>query len=161
MYDQQQLDYPCWVNSLWSVTNKPTLHAATVKTRRLLIECFLWIHLNSKSISGLLYSDLKTSFLITFGKLFQMKQIDMLSSELSHFVTFSNQGQTSLALQDSSGLGGFLCEAGWYPAATTAHTACVNSTSYTICIRWHHFFWMIVERFFNILALNIFQSKPN
>jgi len=112
-------------------------------------------------------------------EVFQRNKIDLLSSELSHFPTFSKllkigdkkaclhkmlQATTELnksvpdiisqafytevdkllsklcstnfnhlkvsntckTLELGFNLGGFLCEAGWYPAGTTVHRACVN-----------------------------------
>ena len=49
--------------------------------------------------------------------------ITKLSSASHNNITLSN---TCKALELGFNLGGFLGEAGWYPAATNVHRACVN-----------------------------------
>lgn len=70
------------------------------------------------------------SFIIQIAKfLFQSfsNEVDSLLSKLSspthNQVQVSNTCKT---LELGFNLGGFLCEAGWYPAATTVYRACIN-----------------------------------
>lgn len=53
----------------------------------------------------------------------QEKLLDKLTSPNHNNLTVSN---TCKSLELGFNLGGFLCEAGWYPAASVVHRACVN-----------------------------------